>query len=227
MQAATSSGSDLPGLAWVAAFRMDSFAVQAAPSAAAAAKPLQTWLALVAEQDERAFKRLYEALSPRVYALALRILRNAAHAEEVVEDCFWQVWRQAARFDPQRGSAEAWVLTLARSRALDAWRARDRAQDGLVSLEAMEEDGQPLPESEAHAAADSLLEASRGSRALHAALAQLPAQARQLVALAFLRGLTHEEIAAQTGLALGTVKSHIRRALAQLKTALQAERGAQ
>jgi RNA polymerase sigma-70 factor, ECF subfamily len=216
----------MPGLAWVSTFRMDIFSPPVSEPSMATASPLQAWLERVAEQDEAAFKRLYEALSPRVYALAMRILRNAAHAEEVVEDCFWQIWRQAARFDPQRGSAEAWVLTLARSRALDAWRARDRTQEGLVSLDAMEEDGQPLPESDAHAAADGLLEASRSSRALHAALAQLPALPRQLVALAFLRGLTHEEITERTGLALGTVKSHIRRALAQLNTALQAERSA-
>ncbi len=227
MQIAASARPSLPGLAWVAAFSMDSFAPQLSEPLAAAPSPLQAWLERVAEQDEGAFKSLYQALSPRVHALAMRILRNAAHAEEVVEDCFWQVWRQAARFDPQRGSAEAWILTMARSRALDAWRARDRAQEGLVSLDAMEEDGQTLPDSDAHAAADTLLEASRSSRALHAALAQLPAQPRQLVALAFLRGLTHEEVAEQTGLALGTVKSHIRRALAQLNSALQAERSAQ
>ena len=227
MQPAASAHPTRAGLAWVTGFCMDSYAPAQPEFSTHPSSALQAWLARIAEQDERAFKHLYQALSPRVYALALRILRNAAHAEEVVEDCFWQVWRQAARFDPERGSAEAWVLTMARSRALDAWRSRDRAQQGVVSLDAMEEEGKPLPEDEAHAAADSLLEASRSSRALHAALAQLPAQPRQLVALAFLRGLTHEEVAAQTGLALGTVKSHIRRALAQLHTALHAERQAQ
>ncbi len=185
---------------------------------------LQRCLLAVAEQDQSAFEQLYAALAPRVLALATRILRNAACAEEVVEDCFWQIWRQAARFDPARGSAEAWVLTLARSRALDAYRARSRASQDLVSLDALQDDGHELPDSaDEQTDAARLLEASRHHQALHAALQALPAQPRQLVAMAFLRGLTHDEIAQQTGLALGTVKSHIRRALTQLQHVLAAE----
>ncbi|WP_374660687.1 sigma-70 family RNA polymerase sigma factor [Inhella sp.] len=219
------------GLPLVGRLRMDDDdtpAVAAPPPRPHTALPLQDWLLAVAErQDEHAFERLYQALAPRVLLLARRILRDAASAEEVVEDCFWQVWRQALRFDPERGCAEAWVMTLARSRALDAWRTRERAQGELVSLDALQEDGHTLPEAADDGPdAAELLEAGRHHEGLHRALQQLKPLPRQLLALAFFRGLTHDEIAEQTGLALGTVKSHIRRALAGLQQVLAAEGGA-
>lgn len=225
---AAANRPSVPGLAWLAAFRMDDFAPTVDAPPRSPGLPLQDWLLAVAErQDPRAFERLYEALAPRVMALAQRILRNTACAEEVVEDCFWQVWRQAQRFDPARGSAEAWILTLARSRALDAWRARDRASSDVLSLDLLQEDGQTLPETADEApGAPELLDAARHHARLHAALQQLKPEPRQLLALAFWRGLTHEEIAAQTGVALGTVKSHIRRAMASLHKALADEGGA-
>lgn len=179
---------------------------------------LQVWLARVVRQDEAALAELYRATVGRVYGLALRIVRNPALAEEVAEDVFWQVWRQAPRFDPQRGTALAWVLTIARSRALDAVRARTRAQADTVSAEAL---GDALDAQRLHTDLvdnpHDLLESVQSHAQLHGALRQLEAVPRQLVALAFFKGLTHEEIAGQTGLPLGTVKSHIRRALVALR----------
>lgn len=190
------------------------------PDSGAPVADLNACLLAVAAQDEAAFQRLYDALAGRVMALARRVLRNDACAEEAVEDCFWQVWRQAARFDPERGNAEAWVLTLARSRALDLYRARQSRHEGVVSLDALEEEGAAPRPDPSGADAASLLDAARGHSALHAAVQQLDATPRQLVALAFFRGLTHDEIAQHTGLPLGTVKSHIRRALAALQAQL-------
>jgi RNA polymerase sigma-70 factor (ECF subfamily) len=181
---------------------------------AAGEMQLQAWIQRVTRQDEAAFAALYEACVGRVYSIALRITRNAAQAEEVTEDTFWQTWREAPRFDPTRGTALAWILTIARSRALDSLRARDPAE--LVEdVEALHEarsghDASPLD----------LLGAMQSDHALHHALSQLEAQPRQLIALAFFKGLTHDEIAAQTGMPLGTVKSHIRRGLTTLKTLL-------
>lgn len=207
----------LPG-----AFSMTEFATTlppaAIPRADAQSERLAQLLVAIAEQSEQAFGELYQILSARVHALALRILRDAACAEEAVEDCFWQVWRQAARFDPNRGCAEAWVLTLARSRALDAYRARSRTE--ALSLDALQEDGFEPAEDALDSDSTQLIDAGRAHAALHAALQQLPAQPRQLLALAFFRGLTHDEIAEHTGLPLGTVKSHIRRALSALKPLL-------
>jgi RNA polymerase sigma-70 factor (ECF subfamily) len=171
----------------------------------------------VMRQDEAALADLYEQLSGRVYAVALRITRQVACAEEVLQDTFWQVWRQAPRFDPQRGSALAWVLMMARSRALDALRAK--ARDPVQT--------HPQPVDDEHLFSDDaaddpldLLQAVRRDSALHAQLARLDPLRRQLIALAFFRGMTHDEIADHTGLPLGTVKSHFRRTLAALQDAL-------
>jgi RNA polymerase sigma-70 factor (ECF subfamily) len=174
----------------------------------------------VMRQDEAALAELYEQLSGRVYAVALRITRQVSSAEEVMQDTFWQVWRQAPRFDPQRGSATAWVLMMARSRALDCvrTRARDPAQASQRGVE--EED--PFADEAADDPLD-LLQAVRRDSALHAQLARLDPLRRQLIALAFFRGMTHDEIADHMGLPLGTVKSHFRRTLAALQSALGAD----
>ncbi|MFX8055595.1 sigma factor, partial [Acinetobacter baumannii] len=81
-------------------------------------------VARVMDQDERALAVLYEQLSGQVYALCLRITGEVGRAEEVLEDVFWQVWRQAPRFCASRGKVRAWVMTMARSRAIDAARSR-------------------------------------------------------------------------------------------------------
>jgi RNA polymerase sigma-70 factor (ECF subfamily) len=175
---------------------------------------LAEWIARIAEHDERALASLYDATLSRVYGLVLRIVRRADLAEEVVEDTYFQVWRQALRFDPARGSAQTWLLGMARSRAIDRLRREARfAADSLDVDDAPQLDGRAEP-------ADELLAAARGHAELHRALMQLQAQPRQLVALAFFRGLSHEEIASQTELPLGTVKSQIRRALIALRQVL-------
>ena len=184
-----------------------------ASTAAAGEACLRDCIARVVRQDQQALAELYETMAGRVYGLALRITRQVQTAEEVTEDCFWQVWRQAPRFDPARGAAVAWIMTIARSRALDALRRADTAEplgeDRLATIEA--EDGSDPQD---------LLDAVEKQHRLHAALRDLEPLPRQLVALAFFRGLSHEEIAGQMGLPLGTVKSHIRRALLRLRELL-------
>jgi RNA polymerase sigma-70 factor (ECF subfamily) len=171
----------------------------------------------VMRQDEAALAALYEQLSGRVYAVALHITREVACAEEVLQDTFWQVWRQAPRFDAERGSAVAWVLMMARSRSLDALRARAR---DLVHTQPQSDEDEKASADEAAADPLDLLHAVRREGALHAQLALLDPMRRQLIALAFFRGMTHDEIADHTGLPLGTVKSHFRRTLAALQAAL-------
>lgn len=174
-------------------------------------------VARVMRQDEAALAQLYEQLSGRVYAVALRITRQVACAEEVLQDTFWQVWRQAPRFDPRRGSAVAWVMLMARSRALDAIRSRSR--DPTQSSQQLLDDDEATTDDGAADPMDLLL-AVRRDGALHAQLAKLDPLRRQLIALAFFRGMTHDEIAEHTGLPLGTVKSHFRRTLMALQAAL-------
>ncbi len=177
---------------------------------------LQEWIAAVVDQDESALSLLYDALVAQVYGLALRITRQTQLAEEVAQDTFWQVWRQAPRFDAERGSAKAWVMTIARSRALDALRSLEPEECEL------EPETLALIQAEDSATPPNLLMAVEQSHGLHAALATLDATPRQLLSLAFFRGLSHDEIAECCGMPLGTVKSHIRRALLTLQGILAA-----
>lgn len=172
---------------------------------------LEALLLRVVDKDQDALAMLYDQLLPHVYGLALRITRTAELAEEVAQDTFWQVWRQAPRFDPARGTAKTWVLTMARSRALDALRKL-----ALVDEPMPEEALMSMLAPDAGTPPDLLLAVQQGQH-LHTALASLDELPRQLLALAFFRGLSHEEIAEVSGLPLGTVKSHIRRALLALK----------
>lgn len=172
------------------------------------------WIDAIVDQDERALAAFYDATFSRVFGIVQCIVRRAALAEEVVEDTYFQVWRQAVRFDPARGQVLTWLLAIARSRALDALRRDMRARH--VDLDDETECGLVC---EARPT-DELLDIARHQADLHKALLLLGAQPRQLVSLAFFRGLSHEEIAVQTNLPLGTVKSQIRRALLALRQAL-------
>ena len=171
-------------------------------------------VARVVRQDEQALAELYDALAGRVYGLALRIVRQVQTAEKVTEDTFWQIWRQAPRFDAARGSVAAWILTITRSRAFDALRRRD-------PVEPLDEEH--LADLQGGSDPQDLLAAVQRQHRLHAALRTLDPLPRQLLALAFFRGLSHEEIAQHMRLPLGTVKSHIRRTLLRLRDFLAAE----
>lgn len=205
-----SPGAD-PGCAGAGALRDPA---AAPPPPHATDTQLAAWLDAIVDHDERALAALYDATCARVLGIVQRIVRRPALAEEVVEDAYFQVWRQAVRFDPARGSAITWLLSIARSRAVDAVRREARFQH-----EALDDEREPAAFGQA-AAGDELLELARHHADLHRALLLLGAQPRQLVSLAFFRGLSHEEIATQTCLPLGTVKSQIRRALLTLRQVL-------
>ncbi|MGH8550484.1 MAG: sigma-70 family RNA polymerase sigma factor, partial [Methylococcales bacterium] len=157
---------------------------------------LQEWIVHIVDQDQQAFSALYEAMLGRVYGLALRITRSEPLAEEVTEDTFWQVWRQAPRFDRARGNATAWVMTMARSRAFDALRRIEATQcDGNAEslVDTLAHDKDPFD----------LLAAFQEGELLHAALKCLDPVPSRLLALAFFKGLSHAEVAGLTGLPLG------------------------
>lgn len=174
------------------------------------------WVARMARGEEAGLAALYDATAARVYALALRITAEAAAAEEVTSDVYLQAWQQARRYDPSRGKVLTWLLTLARSRALDYLRRHKhhavRSEPAAAAESTSEDD--PL---------DLLLAVER-SHYLYEALQSLTPTQRQLLALAFFRGLTHAEIAAHTGMALGTVKTLLRRAMQLLQPLLETHR---
>ena len=170
----------------------------------------------ISRNNQSALRALYEATSAKLHGLARAMLGNAADAEEVVCGTYVQAWQSAARFDPERGSVLGWLLMICRSRALDLLRQRRAraAAEGLASRLG-EEDSVPGPEE--------LLRQMQSGTAIHRALRELSPLRRQLVALAFLRGMSHQEIARAVHLPIGTVKSHLRRALLGMRALLDAE----
>ncbi|MGQ0834748.1 MAG: RNA polymerase sigma factor [Gammaproteobacteria bacterium] len=165
--------------------------------------------------EQPALEQLYDATVGKVYAMAAAILRNPADAEEVVCDTYSQAWSTASKFDSSRANVLGWLLMMCRSRALDRLRRVRSAGRGAVGIAAIED-----REDEAKRPDDLLALVQQGTR-VHAALAALSPERRRLVSMAFLQGLSHQEIAEQTGLPLGTVKSHVRRALAELREQLE------
>jgi RNA polymerase sigma factor (sigma-70 family) len=177
---------------------------------------LETLVARMATGDEGALARFYDATISRVYGLALRICGSAPAAEEVTTDVYYQCWNEATRYDARRSRVTTWLLVICRSRAIDELRARDAALLHEAPETLVEEGEQPRER-----APEDLLDLGQSGAGLHAALARLGPAQRQMIGLAFFRGLSHQEIAAHTGLPLGTVKSHIRRALELLRRDLQ------
>jgi RNA polymerase sigma-70 factor (ECF subfamily) len=177
----------------------------------------QQWEALiasVASGDQVALARLYDVSSRLVYGLVLRIVGNAASAEEVLLDVYTQVWRQAARYDSKRGSVLAWLMTIARSRAID--RLRSCRQEGQcespLDLASAEQSELASPEE------NSLL--SERQRLVRSAIAALSPEQREVIELAYYSGLSHSEIAAKLGQPLGTVKTRTRLAMIKLRQML-------
>lgn len=170
----------------------------------------------MAQADEAALAAFYDATAAKVHGLVLRICHDAALAEEVVADTFFQAWTDSARYEPSRGKVMTWLLTIARSRTIDALRRRDEA---LVH-EAPETLQHPDDE-RTTGSVEALLVATESDATIGALLAQLTPVQRQMIALAFCQGLSHGEIASHSGVPIGTVKSHIRRALAALRGALE------
>ena len=168
--------------------------------------------------DEQALGLLYDRWEHTVRTLAVRLVTDSMEADDVVEDVFWQAWRQASRFDPARGGASTWLLTIARSRALDRLRSmrRSREEAGLDDL--VDSGSEQLTSSEF----DPLENAERGERGkiVREALQQLPAEQRESLELAYFEGLSQAEIAERTQLPLGTVKTRMRLALQKLRERL-------
>lgn len=162
-----------------------------------------------------ALSALYDEASGLVFSVAFRILGNRADAEEVTLDVFTQVWRTAAKWDPARGSTTAWLVLLARSRALDRFRWRNSRTD--AELPAVHLQGIQSQES----GAQQLLEFQMQQEIVKKAMGILSPAQRNALELAFFGGLTHQQIAERLGEPLGTVKSRIRDAMIRLKNELE------
>jgi RNA polymerase sigma-70 factor (ECF subfamily) len=165
--------------------------------------------------DEQALGALYDRWVDVVHAVVARVLRSADDVDDVVEETFWQAWRQADRFDPARGSVQTWLLTIARSRSLDRTRALRRRRE-----EPLERDDGEVIEQVAPSDPGLDAEASERRRIVTSALASLPPEQREALELGYYGGLSQSEIAERTGQPLGTVKTRMRLAMQKLRSQL-------
>jgi RNA polymerase sigma-70 factor (ECF subfamily) len=171
----------------------------------------------MANGDDQALGVLYDRWHGVVHGVVARMLRQAEDVEDVVEETFWQAWRQASRFDRSRGAVQTWLLTIARSRALDRVRAlRRRREEPLEG-----DDGQLVVQQAAEGDPGLDAEASERRRIVGAALSGLPAEQREALELGYFGGLSQTEIAERTGQPLGTVKTRMRLALQKLRSQLE------
>jgi len=167
------------------------------------------------QRDVGAFEELYDRHSRLVYALVLRILQQAATAEEVVQDVFLQLWRNTALYDGSRGPFVPWLLTVARSRALDQLRLNSERQ------RRREDQTDELPPLVAIPDFEGSLDEKRRATRVRELMNSLNPQQRRAIELAYFEGLSHSEIANALKEPLGTVKSWIRNGLLRLKEGLQ------
>ena len=167
-----------------------------------------------ARGDQSALAQLYDRYRLILFGLVMRILHDRAEAEDVLQEAFLQVWRRANDFDEARGRAFTWLVTIARSRALD--RLRAGGSRGRLAQEAAQ-----LPREDVGDAATDALRSEAG-RAVRQALADLPDEQRQPLLLAYFEGLTQAEIAARLGNPLGTVKTRTRAGMIKLRAILRA-----
>jgi RNA polymerase sigma-70 factor, ECF subfamily len=179
-------------------------------TAASAADDTARLLLRCADGDRTAFRTLYDRWGGRLHGIALRITRQAPLAADATHDAFVQVWQQAHRFDPARGSAEAFLISLVRYRALDVVRRRMREIPGYEPEERPDETPDALTQ----------LVGSAEGAALHRCLSLLDPERRRLIVMAFVDGLSHAQLAEKLSVPLGTVKSWIRRSLLALRECL-------
>lgn len=171
-------------------------------------------LARMAGGDVEALRRLYNHHSRRAMGIAMRVLRNQTEAEDVVQETFLEIWRRAGQFDIDRGGAAAWVVTIARSRAIDRLRSTGTTTRAIEIAS-----GTLMPVAEL--LPSELAERRHDEVRVAQALGALPAEQRHAIELAYFEGLSQSEIASRTGSPLGTVKMRVKLALGKLARLLK------
>jgi len=167
----------------------------------------------VAQQDREAFSELYDRCSSLVFTLAIRMLKVRSDAEDLLQEVFVQVWRQASNYSADRGSPEAWIINIARSRAIDKIRSIRRMEKSFVLT------GDPA-RAESSDNVESSAAESEVRLTMNSALASLPEAQRRVLELAYFDGLSQSEIAARLAEPLGTVKTRMRSGIQRLRDIL-------
>jgi RNA polymerase sigma-70 factor, ECF subfamily len=168
---------------------------------------------IAAENDEQAFRQLFNKFAPRVKAFMMRQGADAATAEELAQETLMTVWRKASLYSSDKGSVSTWIFTIARNLRID----RLRKEEQWLELPAIY---QELPSQDD--APDVIISIAELELAMKRALATLPPEQKEVVTLSFIEGLAHAEIAARLSLPVGTVKSRLRLAYSKLRTAVGA-----
>ena len=184
-------------------------APEGAPSAGEAAR-LAELLHRSGRGDEAAFAEFYDATAARAYGLALRVVRNPAHAEEVAQEAFLDAWRSSTRYDPARGSAAGWLLTIVHRKAVDRVRSAEAA---AARDEAWNRESAPTEHDQTAEEAHASLDAAR----VRHAVATLTDVQRRAVELTYFGGYTHTEVATLLDVPLGTAKTRVRDGLIRLR----------
>jgi RNA polymerase sigma-70 factor (ECF subfamily) len=176
--------------------------------------PQNTWIEhlkrIQADQDQRAFAELFAHFAPRVKAFLMKSGASPSMAEECTQEVMATLWHKAHLFDPSRASVATWIFTIARNKKIDALRKQRRPEPENLEWG---------PEAEPEAA--DILVLQQESQQLTEAMTALPSQQRELIEKAYFGDLSHSEIAAETGLPLGTIKSRLRLALSKLRQTMK------
>jgi RNA polymerase sigma-70 factor (ECF subfamily) len=180
-------------------------------AAASTGSDLAAQISLVARGDAAAFDAVFEQLGPSVFGVVKRVIRDPAQSEEVTQEVLLEVWRTAAKFDAGRGSATAWVMTLAHRRAVDRVRSVQKQSERERRIAAAD-----IPYDEVIEAVESSFERERVRRCLNS----LTEVQRESVTLAYYRGYTYGQVASLLGVPTGTVKTRMRDALIRLRDCL-------
>jgi RNA polymerase sigma-70 factor, ECF subfamily len=191
-----------------------------AKPAAASSQADRDLLVRAAEGDQQAIAALYDRYGGVLYAVAYRVARQRADAEDAVVEAFTQAWRDASRFEASRGSVAGWLTMIARSRALDIVRARSRRDRITASASSREPEG-PLAMGSSPADPADSYDTTERKRQVQAALETLSPPQRQAIELAFFEGLSQSEIAQRLQEPLGTIKTRVRLGMQKLRESLR------
>jgi len=164
----------------------------------------------IAKGDRKAFSRFYDLYAGLVFSFALRLVHIPSDAEDLLQEVFLQIWKQAGRYDKSRGNPEAWISTITKSRAIDKLRSARRKDEKKESFERHHSLGEEETAGRSSAASEARLIAG-------GVLSRLPEEQRKALELSYFEGLTHEEISKSLNVPLGTIKTRIRTGLQHLR----------
>jgi RNA polymerase sigma-70 factor, ECF subfamily len=185
-------------------------------SGAASTDPIDALVARVGRGDERAFEELYDVVCPQVFGLVRRVLRDPAQAEEVTQEVFLEIWRTGTRFDPTRGRAMTWLMTIAHARAVDRVRSAQASTDRDLKVGQRDYD---VPHDQVSEAVEARFEQVQVQRCLEG-LTELQ---RESLSLAYFGGYTYSEVAELLSTPLGTVKTRLRDGLIRMRDCMGVE----